>query len=150
MKRAFSDWTKWTDRAALADLGYPGVYALAISPAELSAMPFSWRLEIVYVGMTNAKGGLKSRLQQFDNTIKGGDGHGGGHRVRFKHSDYHELTSHLFVSVCPWECDVTLNDPANLRLMGEVTKHEYECFALFVEMFGNLPEFNDKKKSPKK
>ena len=135
MKRAFSDWTKWTDRAALADLGYPGVYALAISPAELSALPFSWRLEIVYVGMTNAKGG---------------DGHGGGHRVRFKHSDYHELTSHLFVSVCPWECDVTLNDPANLRLMGEVTKHEYECFALFVEMFGNLPEFNDKKKSPKK
>ena len=29
---------------------------------------------------------------------------------------------------------MTLNDPANLRLMGEVTKHEYECFALFVEL----------------
>ena len=100
--------------------------------------------------MTNAKGGLRSRLQQFDNTIKGGDGHGGGHRVRFKHSDYRGLTSHLFVSVCPWECDVTVNDPENLRLMGEVAKHEYECFALFVEAFGNLPEFNDKRKSPKK
>ena len=34
--------------------------------------------------------------------------------------------------------------------MGRIAKHEYDCFAAFVEMFGRLPEFNDKKKSPKK
>jgi hypothetical protein len=34
--------------------------------------------------------------------------------------------------------------------MGEVAKYEYECFALFAEKFGHLPEFNDKKRSPKK
>jgi hypothetical protein len=150
MKNQFSLWESWAKRGALPGLGHPGVYALAISPTNISAKAFSWRPEIVYVGMTNAKGGLKSRLQQFDNTAKGGDGHGGAHRVRFKHPDYTKLTSQLYVSVCPWECDVTSNDPIDLRIMGEVAKYEYECFALFVESFGKLPEFNDKKKSPKK
>jgi hypothetical protein len=40
---------------------------------------------------------------------------------------------------------VTVKDPKNLRIMGEVVRHEYECIALFVENFGRLPEFNDKK-----
>src|SRR6266540_3709610 len=102
MNSAFSHWAKWANRHALADLGYPGVYALAISQADLSTTTFSWRPEIIYVGMTNSKGGLKARLQQFDNTIKGKEGHGGGARVRFKHSGYHELASRLFVSVCPY------------------------------------------------
>ena len=149
MDTGFSDWRRWANREALAGLGNPGVYALALSPAELAATPFSWRREIIYVGMSNAKGGLKARLQQFENTIKGGEGHGGARRVRFKHPDYRVLTSQLFVSVCPWPCDVTANDPKNLRIMGEVAKHEYECFARFVELFGSLPEFNDKKRSPK-
>ncbi len=33
--------------------------------------------------------------------------------------------------------------------MGEVAKFEYICFAYFVEVFGELPEFNNKKESPK-
>ncbi|MFO0965783.1 MAG: hypothetical protein U0793_09400 [Gemmataceae bacterium] len=149
MDRPFSDWRKWLERNAMPDLGYPGVYALATSPTDLSATPFSWPSEIVYVGMTNAKGGLKARLKQFEDTIRGREGHGGAQRVRFKHRDYQLLTAQLFVSVCPYACDVK-NDPENLRIMGEVAKHEYECFALFVERFGSLPEFNDKQKSPKK
>jgi hypothetical protein len=150
MDGAFSNWRRWTERTAIPNLGYPGVYALALSPADLSATPFLWREEIIYVGMTNAKGGLKARLQQFENTIRGGDGHGGAHRVRFKHTKYDVLTAQLFVSVSPRECDVTLNDPTNLRIMGEVAQHEYECFAIFVERFGRLPEFNDKQRSRKK
>ncbi len=150
MKKEFSHWESWSNRAALAGLSYPGVYALVISPTNIAAAAFSWRQEIVYVGMTNAKGGLKSRLQQFDNTIQGRDGHGRAHRVRYKHNDYTKLNSQLYVSVCPWDCDVTSIRPADLRLMGEVEKYEYECFALFVEKFGVLPEFNDKKKSLKK
>lgn len=150
MNKAFSAWNRWSERIALRGLKYPGVYALAISPTDISGAAFSWRQEIVYIGMTNAKGGLKSRLQQFDNTIKGGDGHGGGQRVRFKHPDYTKLTQRLYVSVCPKECDVTSNAPSDLRVMGKVANHEYECFALFVETFGDLPEFNDKQRSPKK
>ena len=150
MGKVFSTWMRWSERKVLAGLNYPGVYALAISPTDISGQAFSWQQEIVYIGMTNSKGGLKSRLQQFDNTIKGGDGHGGGHRVRFKHPDYAKLTEQLYVSVCPEECDVASNSPSDLRVMGKVTSDEYECFALFVEAFGHLPEFNDKKRSPKK
>lgn len=150
MKDGFSDWSKWCDRKELDRLEYPGVYAIALSNTDMTGKAFSWGPEVIYVGMTNAKGGLKSRLQQFDNTIKGGDGHGGGHRVRFKYPDYDKLTPRLYVSVHPHECDVESNKPGDLRIMGEVAKHEYECFAIFAETFKRLPEFNDKKKSPKK
>lgn len=149
MNKKFSAWTKWSERTGLTRLKLPGVYALAISQKDLSGQPFSWQREIIYIGMTNAKGGLKSRLQQFDNTIKGGEGHGGGHRVRFKHPDYNKLTRRLYVSVCPQQCDVTSNSPSDLRLMGKVANHEYECFAIFVNTYGCLPEFNDKQRSPK-
>jgi hypothetical protein len=57
----------------------------------------------------------------------------------------------IFVSVSHTEFDVSSNKPSDLRLMGTVLQKEYECFALFAENnFGQLPEFNDKKKSPKK
>ena len=150
MAGTFTLWARWADRGSLADLSLPGVYALAVSANDLSGAAFSWLPESVYVGMTNAKGGLKSRLGQFENTIKGGDGHGGAHRVRFKHPDYVELKASLYVSVCAFRCDVTSEEPADLRIMGDVVKHEYECFAVFREKFGALPEFNDKKRSPKK
>lgn len=150
MNSTFTRWARWADRGSLDDLSIPGVYVLAISEKDISGDPFSWLPAIVYVGMTNAKGGLKSRLSQFENTIKGRDGHGGAHRVRFKHSDYPKLTASLYVSVCAFPCDVTSEEPADLRIMGEVAKHEYECFAIFREKFGVLPEFNDKKRSPKK
>lgn len=60
----FSNWRPWKNRGDLHGLGYPGVYAIAISAAELTATPSSWRAEIVYIGMTNAAAGLKGRLQQ--------------------------------------------------------------------------------------
>lgn len=123
---------------------------MAISEVDISGEPFSWLASVIYVGMTNARGGLKSRLAQFDRTIQGGAGHGGGRRVRFKHGDDDALTAELYVAIRPFACDVTSETPADLRVMGEVARYEYECFALFVEAFGHLPEFNDKKRSPKK
>ncbi len=150
MKKEFSTWVRWLKRNSLDGIEFPGVYAIARSDKNMDGTAFSWRREIVYVGMTNAKGGLKSRLQQFDNTIKGKDGHGGGQRVHFKYPNYENLTPQLYVSVCPYECDVKSNRPDDLRVMGEVLKQEYECFAIFAETFNQLPEFNDKKLSPKK
>ena len=149
MTTSFTTWTHWTNRAELSGLSYPGVYVLAIASRDISGTHFSWVPEIVYVGMTNAKGGLKARLGQFDNTIKGGEGHGGGERVRLKHSDYAALVPVLYVAVCSFPCDVTSEKAHDLRIMGEVAKHEYECFACFVEKFGKLPEFNDKRRAPK-
>jgi hypothetical protein len=149
MNRVFSDWTSWKNRVALTGVSFPGIYAVAISTSNIAETPFNWIRDIVYVGMTNAKGGLNSRLRQFDNTIKGGGGHGGAHRVRFKHSNYPTLLPNLYVAIKCFECDVTSNQPYDLRIMGEVAQHEFECFAHFVESFGRLPEFNDKMRSPK-
>jgi len=145
----FSLWSKWNNRNSLEGIKYPGVYCIAISEKDLSATAFDLIIEIKYVGMTNAKGGLRIRLKQFDNTIKGKNGHGGADIFRYKHQDYLSLVSNLYVSIHPFECDVTTNKPDDLRVMGEVAQFEYECFAKYAEKYGQLPEFNDKKLSKK-
>lgn len=88
-------------------------------------------------------------MKQFDYTISGKTGHGGADRVLFKHRCYDKLVQNLYVAVVPFRCDVESNKPSDIRRMGEVAKFEYSCMAHFVEKFGALPEFNDKKGSPK-
>lgn len=149
MERKFVKWIKWENRNHLTGIKYPGIYCIAISESDLSGHDFSWIREIKYIGMTNSQAGLKGRLKQFDDTIHGKTGHGGADRFRYKYRDYKNLVDKLFVSVCPFICDVKLNTPENLRIMGEVAKFEYECFATYIENFSYLPEFNDKEKSPK-
>lgn len=90
-----------------------------------------------------------NRFKQFDNTIIRKTGHGGADRFRYKYEDYQDLVYRLFISVCSVECNVKSNSPKDLRIMGEVAKFEYDCLANYVKKFGNLPEFNDKRKSPK-
>ncbi len=150
MEFPFANWATWEDRNSLEGMSYPGVYALAISVLDLSGKPFFWSPSIIYIGMTCARKGLKQRLKQFDNTIKGKEGHGGGQRVRFKHRDYDSLVDELYVSICKYNCDITSNKPFDLRMRGKVLRDEYECFALYAEKFGKVPEFNDMKRSPKK
>lgn len=145
----FSSWFPWTSRNKIMGVKNPGIYILAISGKDISNQPFSWRDEIVYIGMTNSSAGLKGRLQQFDNTINGKTGHGGADRVRFKYEDYEELSNRLFVSIMPVPCDVKSNHPNDLLKMGDVAKLEYVCFAKYASKFGHLPQFNDKKNSPK-
>ncbi|TVO58720.1 hypothetical protein [Denitromonas halophila] len=145
----FSNWSVWSKRNELAGVRYPGIYVCAIGLGIEHGEPFSWRNEVVYIGMTNSKAGLKGRLQQFDRTWVGAPKHGGADRVRYKHQDYDALLKQLFVAVASFECSVTSNEPGDLRVMGEVAKFEYECMARFVEEHGELPEFNNKKASPK-
>ncbi len=141
----FSEWTPWQRRNDLGGLKYPGVYVIAHAIQPLVPKAFAWRNEIIYIGMTNSESGLRGRLKQFDNTIVGKRGHGGADRVRYKHRDYAVLSACLYVAVAPFECDVTAVTAVDLRMMGEVAQFEYLCFAVFVEQFGQLPEFNNKK-----
>ena len=145
----FSPWHLWERRDHASGLEFPGVYCVAISSIDLSGVPFSWRLDIVYIGMTNASAGLRGRLRQFDNTIAGKRGHGGADRVRYKHQEYDKLCPKLFVAVAACPCDVSTGSPTDLRIMGTVAGFEYECFAQYAEIFGRLPEFNDKRQSRK-
>ena len=148
-KPKFSHWVRWENRDNLEAIRYPGVYALVLSDKDISNTPFDWMQGIIYFGMTNSGGGLKARLKQFDNTIVGKEGHGGGERVRYKYRQYKKLSRKLFVSVCPIKCDIKSNRPEDLLKMGVVAYWEYYCFAKYVELFGGLPEFNDKKNAPK-
>ncbi len=145
----FSPWRPWPRRDEASGAEFPGVYALAYSAQNIGGKPFSWRKEIIYVGMTNSVSGLKGRLKQFDNTIVGKTGHGGADRVRYKYRNYGNLVKRLYVSVAPFKCEPESNKPKDLKTMGEVAKFEYLCFAHFVEKYGALPEFNNKKESPK-
>ena len=145
----FSKWAKWENRNKLKNINFPGIYIIAISEKNLEDNDFNWIPQINYVGMTNSVAGLKGRLKQFDNTIGGRNGHGGADRFRFEYQNYDELVKNLYVSVRYFECDVKSNKPKDLRVMGEVAKFEYDCFAVYVEKFGSLPKFNDKKNSPK-
>ena len=146
----FSVWQKWNERNNISGKNYPGIYCIAISKSNLSEKEFSWIPEIKYIGMTNSIKGLKGRLYQFDHTIFGkSPSHGGADRFRFEYENYEKLTKQLFVSVCSFECDVKSNLPKDLKIMGSVCKFEFDCFAKYVEEFGSLPKFNDKKNSPK-
>ena len=122
----FSKWYSWQDRPSIC---YPGVYALAISPRDLSKKPFTLRKEIAYFGMTNSGGGLQARLKQFDNTIMGGIGHGGAERFLFKYKNLKSLINNLYVSINFVECDTKSNKPEDLCKLGDVAKFEYTCFA---------------------
>lgn len=148
-EKRFTSWQKWPTREELPGIKYPGVYVLSYLNEDLITTEFSWRKEIIYVGMTNSLSGLQGRLKQFDNTIIGKTGHGGADRVRYKYPDYNTLTQKLYVSVAAFECSPKKATSKDLLIMGDVAKFEYECFAHFQNTFGSLPEFNNKKSSPK-
>jgi hypothetical protein len=67
----FTNWRPWLEGDNHADIRRAGVYAIALSCEPLAGRAFSWRNDIIYVGMTNTVAGLKGRLKQFDNTIAG-------------------------------------------------------------------------------
>ena len=123
--------------------------SIAISTNDLSSKSFSWIQQIVYVGMTNSRSGLKGRLKQFDNTIIGKTGHGGADRFRHDYPQNKDLLPLLYVAIVPFDCDVTSISTANLITMGDVAKAEYECFAQFAKAYECLPKYNNKKDSPK-
>ena len=145
----FSNWRSWGERDDYSDVSRPGVYVIALSNNTLSGRSFSWRKDVVYIGMSNAVAGLKGRLQQFDNTMRGKRGHGGADRLRFKHRGYQTFRTEAYVAVAPFDCEPASQRPRDLRVMGEVARFEYWCLAHFADRFGRLPEFNDKKMAPK-
>jgi hypothetical protein len=148
-ERVFSKWHAWDDREMFSDISRPGVYVVAHSQENLAGHRFSWRREIIYIGMTNAIAGLRGRLRQFDNTMRGKLQHGGADRVLYKHQNYRTFRKTAYVALAPFRCDPSSNSPKDLRIMGDVTRLEFRCLAHFVERFGALPEFNDKKAAPK-
>lgn len=141
-ERRFSTWTPWSDRETYDHCGYPGVYVIALRSSRRPNQRFSWSKEIVYIGMTNSLGGLRSRLRQFDQTMAGSLRHGGADRMRFKHRNYSRFSRRAYVAIAPFPCNPGSALPRDLRIMGEVARFEFLCLAAFAERFGDLPKFN--------
>jgi hypothetical protein len=149
----FSRWSKWNQRGSNLENGKcPGVYAIAISNTDMAGKPFRYTKEIVYFGMTNSRGGIFQRLDQFNKQLFGSEYgvHGGAQRVRHKHKDAKTLTKKLYVAICPFKCDVKSIARKDLLAMGNVARAEYLALANYAERFERLPEFNDKARSLKK
>lgn len=145
-----SNWVKWEDRNSLGGIKFPGIYSIAVSNHNLNGKEFSLVREIEYIGMTNSSGGLKSRLSQFNNTIRRKrKQHGGAHRFLGKYWNYEDVREKLFVSICSFECGLDKNNPDDLLVMGEVAKAEYVFWAHYIKKYGRYPIFNDKDISPK-
>jgi len=152
MEKYFSPWFHWNDRSQYSGIKFPGIYVVAVSKDDISETEFSFRKEIIYVGMSNAVKGLAGRLKNFDNTIQFLDKpsqHGGADRVRYKHKNYNSLVKKLYVSLRHFPCSPANETAADLRTMGNVANAEYQCMAQCVEELGALPEFNRKKESAK-
>lgn len=82
--------------------------------------------EIEYIGMTNSNGSLRSRLSQFDSTIKRIRlNHGGAHRFIGKYWNYEEVKDKLYISIGPFEYGNNKSNIDDLIAMGEVAKPEY-------------------------
>lgn len=144
----FTNWVKWENRNALVDVKYPGIYCIAVSAKPLNT--FSFIPELEYIGMTNSKGGLRSRLGQFNNTIKKNSvNHGGADRFLYEYENYDLVKDDIYVAVCSFKCNNKNPLPEDLRIMGEVAKCEYDCWAIYIENNGRYPKFNDMSNSPK-
>lgn len=145
----FSAWVRFDQRHELKNTNFPGVYAIAISARNIAGTPFRWTKDIVYFGVSRSVNGLQRRLKEFNNTIRGKTGHGGAQRFRPKYPDGNALAKKLYVAVCPFKCEVSLNSPEGLRGIGDVLRAEYLALAKYFTLFQRLPEFNDPERSPK-
>lgn len=143
-------WIKWNNRKQISEIKEPGIYFIALSNIELTGKPFELNKEIIYIGMSISKKGVLSRLSQFEKGILGKDGtHGGAERVRFKHKNPDTFFGDIYV--CVKSFPLKHNDEVyNWKQKGECVKHEYASFAEYLNNYGELPEFNDQKKSKKK
>ena len=144
-------WYKWKDRNKIENRNQPAVYFIAHSNEDISGNEFSMRKEIVYIGMTISKNGLKGRLDQFENTMKGlFRTHGGAERVMFKHTNYRDFFEKAYISAKIFPLSISRDTPNDWRVKGDCAGHEYKSFADYKEEFKELPEFNDPNKSKKR
>jgi len=135
-------WYKWNNRLDYPLRKYPGVYCISITEKKnLIGSDVDWG-DVVYIGMTNSRGGLQSRWRQFQDSISGKYGHSGGNTV-FNDLGHHD-TWHFQLYVAAMGIKVNTTNPTadDYRKMGMVAYLEYETFARYHEAVGGHPKYN--------
>jgi hypothetical protein len=151
MSKINTKWVPWGKRNTISNKNQPAIYYIAHVNQNIEDEDFSYIKDIVYIGMTISKSGLKGRLEQFEKAMYGSDGvHGGAERVRFKHKDANSFFENAYVSACIFELSDNRNTSNDWRIKGDCVGHEYKSFAEYLDQHDKLPEFNDQKISKKK
>ena len=151
MSKINTKWVPWAKRHTISNKNQPAIYYIAHLNQNIEDKDFSYIKDIVYIGMTISKSGLKGRLEQFEKAMYGSDGvHGGAERVRFKHKDANSFFENTYVSACIFELSDNRDTSNDWRIKGDCVGHEYKSFAEYLDQHDKLPEFNDQKISKKK
>lgn len=142
---SFSPWKHWAERKEIQNSEYPGIYLISISKKDLLGQYPEYK-DVVYIGMTNSKQGLRGRWNQFHNSISGKRGHSGGNTVFKELGYYQEWKESLYVSAMPIICNTVSPDENDLLKMGWVAYLEYEAFSQYYESENesNKPKYNKK------
>jgi len=142
----FCEWCEWELREGIKDCDMPGIYLIAIGPKR--PMNSIKSANVSYIGMTNSKGGLRSRWRQFDHAIRTGKGkHSGGNAVYHDRGTYKNQWSgndRLYVCAMPIQCTVTAPTSEDLTKMGWVAFLEYAAFAEYRRHWNDRarPKYN--------
>lgn len=134
----------------IEDGNYPEIYILAFTDKNLSGQRANPN-DIFYVGMSNARKGIKSRVKQFLNGIEKNGSHSAGMRFYKENSKGIAFSNcnHLekfFIVSSAFECDVNkgTRTPNDLRIMGEICRLEYHLLAHIKEVTNAEPALNKK------
>lgn len=129
---------------------YPGIYLLAFSDRNLEGEVVK-PSDIFYVGMSNARKGLTSRVQQFINGIEKTGSHSAGMRFYKENSKGIAFSecNHLekfYIISSTFKCDVNKlsRTPNDLRIMGDICRLEYYLLAYIKEVTNTEPNLNKK------
>jgi hypothetical protein len=130
------------------DLIYPGVYLLAFTSAKLTGMIVKAE-QVLYAGMSNSAGGVRSRLHQFAKGIERNDFHSGAmrfYREQCGSKPFSQLKTRnrFYVAALTIECESDKNSvqPEDLRIMGHIACLEYYVIARIAQKTGNKPALN--------
>lgn len=129
---------------------FPGVYLLAYTEKNLEDTAVNIK-DVFYVGMSNSKGGVFQRLNQFIKGIEKCDLHSAAVRffreyannTPFSRTGINKKFYVIFLSI-PCKVNKEERSAEDLRKMGEVAKFEYDVLAYIKEKLGKEPELNKK------
>ena len=138
----FSHWYQWENREDYKLCKYPGIYSIDITNKNLLDKKFKFSKDVVYIGMTNSKGGLCARWQQFNNSIKGGEGHGPAKRIYSEKGHCKDWTEKLYISAMGIKRDDSPNKPDYYIRRGWIAFLEQEALAKFHQKVNKHPKYN--------
>ena len=134
----------------IEDGNYPGIYLLAFTDKDLDGQKVEPN-DIFYVGMSNARKGVKSRVKQFLNGIEKNGSHSAGMRFYKENSKGTAFSDcnhpeKFYIVSSTFKCDVDkrTRTPNDLKIMGEICRLEYYLLAYIKEVTNAEPKLNKK------